>query len=373
MKELDPGYTVEVDSIDKNTWNDLLAQFDDSSFYQTWSYGAIHWGGKQLSHLVLKKDGGIVSLAQARVVGFPLFRIGIAYINWGPMWKIRKENVNTLHLRNMIRGLYAEYAIRRGYLLRILPKIIESKENSIIRSIFEEENYSWSPDPVETVIIDLSPSLEQLRQNLHRSWRRSLKDAEEHKLNFMEGSDDIVCAMLLEVAKEMKDRKGYFGSDQEELIAVHRDLPDTLKLKISVCLLESEPIAALGWARVGSVGIPLVAGTGDKALKLRASFLLWWKMVKYYKESGFHSLDTAAVKLDRNPGGYFFKTGLAGKSFKEPDHFIGQFDACRNPLSQILFKRIYSLRDSYRDMRRNMANRRRKGEANRAVNNSEQG
>jgi len=262
----------------------------------------------------------------------------------------------------MLRGLYTEYTVRRGYLLRVLPKILEGEDDVTVRNIFEEENYSWKPDPLETVIIDLSPSLEQVRQNLHRSWKRSLKDAEEHKFTLLEGSDDHVCAMLLKVANEMKDRKGYFGSDQEELIAVHRDLPDPLKLMIAVCLLEGEPVAALGWTKIGSVGIPLVAGTGDKALKLKASFLLWWKMIEYYKENGFPKVDTAAVNLNRNPGGYFFKTGLAGKHFSGPNRFIGQFDACESYSSGICVRAIYGMRERYRNMKRGRTEQQKKSD-----------
>ena len=163
--------------------------------------------------------------------------------------------------------------------------------------------------------------------------------------------------MVLRVAGEMKDRKGYFGGDQGELIATHKELPESLKLKMLVCVYDNEPIAALGWPIIGSIGLPLVGGTGNKALKLNASYLLWWKMIEYYKAHGFRGLDAGGVSEERNPGGYLFKTGLLGKDFDCPNQFIGQFDAWGSRLSQVLFKTVYLMRDSYRDMRRGLANR----------------
>lgn len=55
MKTLDPGYDVEIDQVEKTEWSKLVQRFDDATIYQTWSYGLVRWGEKNLSHLVLKK------------------------------------------------------------------------------------------------------------------------------------------------------------------------------------------------------------------------------------------------------------------------------------------------------------------------------
>ena len=126
MKQLDPGYTVKVDRIDKVKWHNFLQLFDDASFYQTWSYGKISWGEKSLSHLVLEKNDKIVSMAQLRIVEMPLLQAGFAYLTWGPMWRKKGEKVNLNILRNMLQALYNEYVINRGYLVKVLPKSIHS-------------------------------------------------------------------------------------------------------------------------------------------------------------------------------------------------------------------------------------------------------
>ena len=361
MKDIEPGYRVEIDKIQKDLWHNLLLQFDDASFYQTWSYGEIHSGKNRISHLVLKKSAKVVGMAQVWIYRIPLLRVGTAYVNWGPMWRVKGEATDIGHLRNMLRGLYNEYVIRRGYLLKILPKVIGDQQNNALKELYVKEGFSCSEDPLQTVVLDLSVSLEELRRNLSRSWRRSLAAAEEQQLDIIEGNDEDVCQMVRKIANEMKDRKKYFGGDQDELIAANKVLPDGLKLRMMVCTFNKEPIAALGWPTVGKIGMPLVGGTGNKALESKASFLLWWKMIQYYKLNGFRGLDAGGVNEERNPGGYLFKTGLVGKRFKEPSQFIGQFDACKNPLSMFIFKGVYFLRDRYRDMRRKSAKWRKRG------------
>ena len=84
-------------------------------------------------------------------------------------------------------------------------------------------------------------------------------------------------------------------------------------------------------------------------------------MIEYYKSRGFLALDTNVVNERRNPGGYYFKTQILGRGFKEPHRYLGYFDACRNPLSGVLFKTINLVRDGYREMGRRLARRRTNG------------
>jgi lipid II:glycine glycyltransferase (peptidoglycan interpeptide bridge formation enzyme) len=291
-------------------------------------------------------------MAQAWILKVPMLPIGMAYINWGPMWKLKGESNDVGQLRNMIRALYNEYVARRRYFLRIIPQLTDNEQNAVIKNAFAEEGFSRSDNPVQTVIIDLSPPLDEMRRNMDRKWRQTLQSAEKQKLDIIEGTNDEMCRMVLRVVREMRDRKQLSGGNKNEAIAVHKDLPESLKLRLAVCLNNREPVASLGYTRFGSIGLPLIAATGNKAVKLRASYVLWWKMIEYYKSQGFSALDMGGVNEDRNPGGYYFKTHIIGKRFKKPDRYIGYFDACENYLSLTCFKTIYNARETYRNIRR---------------------
>jgi lipid II:glycine glycyltransferase (peptidoglycan interpeptide bridge formation enzyme) len=352
MKELEPGYSVEVDTVEKDLWNTKMLQFDDASYYQTWSYGDVHSGKNCLSHLVLKKNGKVAGMAQAWIFKVPVLPIGMAYINWGPMWMLKGESHDVRHLRNMIRALHNEYLARRRYFLRIIPQSTDNEQNAFIKNTFAEEGFSRSENPVQTVMIDLSPPLEEIRRIMDKKWRQTLQSGEKQNLDIIEGSDDEICRMAKRVFTEMKDRKQFFGGDQKEVISVHEGLPEDFKLRLAVCRNNNEPVAVLGWTTFGSIGLPLVAATGHEALKLKASYVLWWKMIEYYKSHGFSSIDANGVNEKRNPGGYLFKTHIIGKRFQEPDRYIGCFDACDNPLSLSFFKLIYNGREFYINVRR---------------------
>jgi len=340
---LDPGYSSEVDQIDKDAWHRLMVQFDDASFYQTWSYGSVQWGDRQLSHLVLKHEERAVAMAQLRVVGMPAVRIGIAFLSWGPMWRPKGEAANPLHLKNIMSALRQEYAVRRGYLVRMFPRVAAGGESEEIRRAIEQEDYVRKADPLQTIIVDLSPSFEDLRRSLSRSWSRSLSFAERQDLEVTEDTSDEACDIALRIANEMRTRKHFYEYSQATIAAAHKDLPEPLKLRIAICRDQSEPVAVLGWTTLGQIGISLLGGTRQNALKSKASFLLYWRMVEYYKRHGFRAVDLAGVNQKRNPGGYFFKSGLAGQNSKEPNRFIGRFDACVNPASALVAKAAYGI------------------------------
>src|SRR5262249_51588884 len=91
---LAPGYEAEAGNVDEHEWCQLLERFDDANIYQTWSYDEVRGGRKNISHLLLKKNGVTIAVAQARIVKLPLIRAGIAYVRWGPLWRLRNQETD---------------------------------------------------------------------------------------------------------------------------------------------------------------------------------------------------------------------------------------------------------------------------------------
>ena len=62
----------------------MLDLFDDANIYQTSAYGGVRWGEKNLSRIVLKRDGEVMGMAQLRIVRPTPLKFGMAYLRWGP-------------------------------------------------------------------------------------------------------------------------------------------------------------------------------------------------------------------------------------------------------------------------------------------------
>ena len=147
------------------------------------------------------------------------------------------------------------------------------------------------------------------------------------KLTIIEGTNQKLFGNIILLYREMLLRKGFKpGIKVEEYPIIQERLPKKQKMKLLVCLSEDKPIAGLVGASFGDVGIELIAATSKQSLHVGASFLLRWKMVELLKDCGCHFYNLNGINPKQNPGGYQFKSGLAGKLGYDL-YFLGEFHA----------------------------------------------
>jgi len=334
MRQLAENFTAEVDTVDKDSWYAIINNFDDANIYQTWSYDAVRCVSDNISHLTLKRNGTIVAAAQARIVKIPLINTGIAYIRWGPMWRLRETPVNIEVFCQAIRALRNEYVCRRGLILRLFPILFNDSFDTFI-PLFEHEGFVRLAKArrERTLLIDLSTSLDDLHRDLKQSWRRQLNRARRNDLEIIQGYDDDLFEMFMDMYREMVDRKDYFRSpDLNEFRSMQKTLPKNLKMKIMICKSNGNLCAGLICSAIGKTAIYLFGATSNIGLESRGSYLLHWKLIEWLKSSGFFWYDLNGINPEANPGTYRFKAGLCGKNGKDVQ-FLGQFDAYKGLLS----------------------------------------
>jgi len=155
-----PTWQVEVDQSDSDAWSKLLEQFDDASIYQSAAYGEVRWGKKNLSRIVLKRDGEIVGIAQLRLVRPTPLKCGIAYLRWGPLWERRGHPSDPEVPARLASAIEDEYLTRRKLFVRILPNaFVGSKRADIFRTAFSQFAFesSESSEAYRTFVVDLTP------------------------------------------------------------------------------------------------------------------------------------------------------------------------------------------------------------------------
>jgi lipid II:glycine glycyltransferase (peptidoglycan interpeptide bridge formation enzyme) len=321
-----PEYRYTADTLTAEKWTEILVQFRDACLYQSWSYGAVRWGANNLAHLILWKGDQVAAAAQIRIMCFPLVG-GIAYVTWGPLWKRKGQPDNPEVLCEMFRALRKEFAERRKFFLRVLPSDEDTDSESLVARI-AQRGFTWSKTSYQTIVMDLTLSPDELRKSMRNTWRQTLQKAERAGVEVEEGTSVELFRECLEVYDQMHGRKGFAaGVDMSEYAGIQADLPDSLKMRISVCRLEGKVVAALAWSVIGETGIPMLAATGDQALKMNALHYLYWNMIQRMKDQGCTAMNMGGINKEENKGGYVWKSGLSGKRGREVGQ-IGQFDAC---------------------------------------------
>jgi hypothetical protein len=350
VRELDTGYAVELDSVEEEQWHELLNQFDDSTLYQTWAYGAVMYGGRRMGHMALRYNGQVIAAAQVRFAWLPVLNIGIAYLLRGPIWRLHSAAPNEKAFQQALRALRNEYVCKRGLLLRIAPLIFTNEPCcERLRQILAEEGYSPAARARNnrTIVMDLSPHPEELRSGLHRNWRRNLKAAEQGQLAVVEGKEDELFATVVDIYHEMVLRKAFLEpNDISKFRRVQALLPDGLKMNVYLCKSSENACAGLVWSGIGDTAIELFAATSRAALNNSAAYLLRWRLVEHLKQRGFRKYNLNGINPEQNPGSYQFKSGLAGKSGVEVS-YLGAFESRGNLLSDYCVRVVEGIRAGY--------------------------
>lgn len=312
----DATWQVEVDRATPAEWSQMLDQFDDANIYQTAAYGGVRWGERNLSRLVLKRDGEVVGIAQIRIVRPTPLKFGMGYLRWGPLWERRSQPLDPEIPRRLAAAIEDEYVRKRRLLVRILPNAFAGSERSeVIQSAFSKfGREACEPcDLYRTFLVDLTPPLEELRGKLDKKWRNQLSRSEKNDLQAISGHGKEEYREFCEIYMQMHKRKGFETTvDLDEFGRIQEALPESQRMRVLICREQGAAVAGLVASAMGHSAIYLLGATSDAGLNLKGAYFLQWTLIKWLKERGVKSYDLGGIDPEGNPGVYHFKKGFSG-------------------------------------------------------------
>jgi len=337
---LNLSFQSEVDRSTPAEWSSMLDDFFDANIYQTWSYGSVYWGRKNLSHLVIRRNSDVVGMAQLRIIRPTPLNFGIAYLRWGPICHRRGRELDADAAACMARALHDEYVGRRGLVLKILPNAFAgSARGALFQSVFSDFVHEPIPpaNRYRTFVLDLAPPLGELRKRLDKKWRNQLSRAEKNELKVMTGSGTDQYAVFCQMYQEMRKRKAFETTvDIETFGKIQEDLPLTHRMQVLICEQKGVPVAGLVASAMGDSAIYLLGATSDEGLSAKGAYLLQWTLIQWLKEHGIRWYDLGGINPERNPGVYHFKSGMSGADLSH----IPSFDAHSSGVSSTIVRTI---------------------------------
>jgi hypothetical protein len=318
---------VEVDAMASTAWYDRIAEFKDANLYQVWHDSASGGRFGSADRVALTRGGDVVGAAEVRLMRFPLIRGGIAYVLWGPLSR-RGEDSNPAAFRQAVRALREEYVVRRGMVLRINPRLVVEEDGACIQALVDE---GFSPvthlRATHSLLVDLTPELDELRRDLDKKWRNCLSKAERSGLTIASGAGLELFDDFITVYERMLARKQFTPSaDIRKHRQLQQSLPAHLQMQMVIAYQDGRPCAGAIYSAVGDTAVYLFGATDEQGMQTSAAYLVQWTIVQALKASGVRRYDLNGVDPERNPGTYHFKRGLGGKK-GIPVTFAGQFQA----------------------------------------------
>ncbi len=346
-------YQVEVDKVTEAEWARLMDHFADANIYQTWAYGAVRWQENNLSHLVVKCGSEVVGMAQLRIVRPGNFPFGIAYLRWGPMCQARGKELDPEIVALMSAALRAEYVEKRGLFLEILPNaFLGSAREESFRSGFRGFDLkSDGSNYYRTLVLDLTPPIDELRKRLDKKWRNQLNGATRNNLEVVQGNGNEHYQEFCGLYQQMWLRKRFDSAVSiDEFLKIQERLPEAQRLKIFIARQDGKPVAGVVCSALGESAIYLLGATNEDGMKLKASYLLQWTAIEWFQASGIRHYDLGGIDPVANPGVHHFKSGLSGADVSQ----IGALTACDSNLSATFVKVGQGVRSQFRALRQRM-------------------
>ncbi|MBN1981888.1 MAG: peptidoglycan bridge formation glycyltransferase FemA/FemB family protein [Chitinivibrionales bacterium] len=316
MFTLPISYAYTATTLSQHEWTSILSQFSDASICQSWEYGAVRWGSGALHHILLKKNQTVVAAAQVRLLKLPMIPVRMAYIATGPVWKPRFLKPDHQNYRLILAALAHEYCVKQNSSFIVLKSQEFKESNSAISAISRDERFYqlshfFSPNR-QTIFVDLRPTEEELRKQLDKKWRHSLKCAEKEELAIAEGYDDKLFTTFIGLYTELKKSKGFIGVDVEEFKKIQSMSDKNNRMRITICYHQGRPVSGSVCSLMGDTVIGLLSATNAEGRKVRAYYLLQWDEILWARKAGALRYDLNGINPKRNPSVYHFKAGLNG-------------------------------------------------------------
>jgi lipid II:glycine glycyltransferase (peptidoglycan interpeptide bridge formation enzyme) len=341
-------WQVEVDRATPVDWSQMLSLFDDANIYQTAAYGDVRWGERNLSRLVLKRSGEVMGMAQLRIIRPTPLKFGMAYLRWGPLWERRGRPLDPEVSSRLAVAIEDEYLKKRKLFVRILPNaFIGSPRAEVFQSAFSK--FTREPDDLgdkyRTLLMDITPPLEELRSRLDAKWRNKLRGAEKNNLTVISGHGSEEFRTFCEIYFELRKRKPFETTvNADEFGRIQEALTESQRMRVLICLDKGTPVAGLVASAIGDSAIYLLGATSDAGLNAKGAYLLQWDLICWLKKRGIKSYDLGGIDPEENPGVYYFKRGLSGVDTRH----IRPYVASDSALSSGMVKAGLAMQRTYR-------------------------
>lgn len=300
----------EWSPIPPEAWRDMLRDAPRANLLQSWPYAvAARIHDQMMSRRALIRDAGrTVGLMQIQEI-----RIGpihILRLHRGPLWLAGKES--PARWQSFLTAFNAAFPRRLGRRRQIMPEIEEGPDAEELLAGAGLKRRG--PEPYRTIVLDLAPSLDELRAKLKAKWRNTLRQAERGGLSVATDRAGEAAPSFLAGYDADKSARGYRGAKPQRLATLTVSAAPLGDVFILSALRGEAMVAAVMLFRHGNAATYQAGWTGPEGRKLRAHHLLLWSAIGELKAAGVERLDLGGIHPRMAEGVTRFKQGLGGQA-----------------------------------------------------------
>ena len=279
-------------------WQDAMIGAGSSALQQDWAYGqAIVNQGHQIHKACLYINGrirAVAQIAERQIVG----PMRIALLMRGPVWiGSHDQHLEEKFLQEIRHRLVG------AVLLWTPDRAAQSCKIYGFRRVMT--GYS-------TIMLALTPNLEELRIGLHGKWRNLLRSGERSGLVIEEAYGGRLVDWLIQANEAYRAKVGYAGPTPGFIRSLGQYSRPNGR-RVWLAMHEGEAIAGIILHIHGNTATYYAGCTSTHGRKLRAHHLLLWHAVTALKNLRVTALDLGGIDTEKAAGIARFKLGMGGE------------------------------------------------------------
>lgn len=293
-------------------WRRLLENATRPTWNQTFQYAsALAKTAHQSSRFatIVKKNVpiGMVSIHEVKLG--PIHHINIFR---GPLWFQGHDTEDNLkEFAILLKRTFPQRPLRK---IKWLPEW-DLRNPSLIETL-GDLGFKTGQQTFDTVWLDLTLPIDDIRSQLDRKWRNHLNKAERSPLSISidtQGRHLDEFLRLYDQFKALRNFEGPNGMFMREEILKALPFHDAL---IFWARLQNVPVAGIMVMKHGSSASYRIAWNTPEGRNHNAHFLLIWKSIELLKRLDIQYFDLGGILPDDKCGLNIFKLGMNGSRFK---------------------------------------------------------
>ncbi|MFN9068235.1 MAG: hypothetical protein ACK5V3_13465 [Bdellovibrionales bacterium] len=293
-------------------WRKLMGEAHQANWMQTWSYAEAHLSQTILPTRMISfnnEAGEIVAIAALQRL--KLGPIQFVQIQRGPLW-LNGSPTEEQYL-SLAKAIRKEFPKSPFTWIRWLPEFNLSPTG---HEILSQIHFQLGRHNFQTLWLDLSLDLKDIRQGLDQKWRNLLNKSEKLNVEVKEDTTEKLLKSFLNFYDLYKSQKNYKGPSKQFL---NIEFWNALKSKDLILLWAFEngiPCAGIALHMHGPAVSYRASWNSAAGRKNCAHYALLWKAIQICKIRGLKKFDLGGVLPDEAPGLSHFKNGLNGQSVR---------------------------------------------------------
>ncbi len=327
--------SVQPDLVSAAAWDSFVSSHPQAHLLQTSVWGELKSSfGWEVERAALCEGGKVVAGAQVLFRRLPL-GLRLAYVPKGPLVDWEDDAL----CRAVFASLHEVCRARRAFMLKVEPDLPDSPMHEALLLASGFSRTSHCIQPRRTILIDLSPSEDEILRRMKSKTRYNIRLAGRKGVRVSEGKRDDVAAFTRLMA--ITGRRDGFRVHRPEYYARAYELFASRGMaRLFVATYQEQPLAGLMAFAFGERAWYLYGASGDRHRNRMPAYALQWAAICWAKALGCRYYDMWGIpdeseetleanfahRSDGLWGVYRFKRGFGGRQVR----YIGAFDFVYN-------------------------------------------